>query len=141
MKTTPTFSLIAQAGTAEGDAFVGRLSDGSVRIGYRALRCVTFPCPPRAVAALAECAASMTPAELDEAVRVAFTAEPPAEPDLHVMALTGGYATLRFRSPAGRRFVTKRHPSAIGDNLVAASADIVALANAAADAGLRVRFN
>lgn len=141
MTPTPTFTLIAAAGTAEGDAFVGRLSDGAVRLGYRAVRCVTFPCPPAPIADLADRADRLTPAELEDAVRRTLATEPPAEPDLHVMALTGGYASLRFRSLAGRRFVTKRHPSAIGDNLVAASADIVALANAAADAGLRVRFN
>ncbi|NUB04428.1 hypothetical protein GBZ48_35115, partial [Azospirillum melinis] len=37
MSSQSEFTLIAQAGTNPGDAFVGALTDGAVRIGYLAV--------------------------------------------------------------------------------------------------------
>ncbi|MBP2310460.1 hypothetical protein [Azospirillum melinis] len=76
MSSQSEFTLIAQAGTNPGDAFVGALTDGAVRIGYLALSCTTFPAAPRFAAAhtLAAIAPTLTAAALTEAVDAFFRA-------------------------------------------------------------------
>lgn len=70
MTASNAFTLIAEAGTNPGDAFVGKLSDGAVRVGFRAVGAVTFPASPRFAAAhdLAAVAASLSADDLADAV-------------------------------------------------------------------------
>lgn len=70
MTASPVFTLIAEAGTEPGAAFVGKLSDGTVRVGFRAVGAITFPAGHRFAAAydLAAMAASMSAGDLTDAV-------------------------------------------------------------------------
>ncbi|CAO3445777.1 hypothetical protein [Azospirillum argentinense] len=64
--------------------------------------------------------------------------------DLHVIALGHGFTMIRLNTKEGRAHVEKLATSRAGfqaDTYTSAVSEAVAIAAAATDAGLRVRFN